>query len=118
MVEILRDEGNFVALKLVGKLHDADYKEFVPVIEASAEKGKLHLLVDMTEFHGWDAPALWDDIQLDAKFGNQIERLAFIGNKEWQAWMAKICKPFTRATIQYFDANDAKDAWAWVQDGL
>ncbi len=118
MVEILRDEGNFIAMKLSGKLTDADYKQFVPVIQAATEKGKLHLLVDMTGFQGWDAPALWDDFKFDAKLGDKMERIAFIGDKKWQEWMAKICKPFTRAQIQYFDANDAKDAWAWVQDGL
>ncbi len=118
MVEILRDEGNFVAVKLSGKLHDADYKQFVPVIQAATEKGKLHLLVQMENFQGWEPQALWDDIQLDAQLGDKIERLAFIGDKEWEAWMAKICKPFTRAMIQYFDADETQDAWAWVQYGL
>lgn len=118
MVEILRNEGNFVALKLSGKLHDEDYKQFVPVIQAAAEKGKLHLLVEMQDFHGWDPQALWDDIQLDKTLGDKIERLAMVGDKQWQAWMAKICKPFTRAQIQYFDASDAQNAWAWVQDDL
>jgi len=55
MVEILRDEGNLVAVKLAGKLYDADYKQFVPVIQAAAEKGKLHLLIEMQNFWGWDA---------------------------------------------------------------
>lgn len=118
MVEILRDEGNLIAVRLSGKLYDADYTQFEPVIFAAAEKGKLHLLVEMTDLQGWDRHALWDDIQLDARLGENIERLAFIGNKEWQTWMARICKPFTRAMIEYFEANDAADAWAWVQDGL
>ncbi len=118
MVEILRDEGNFVALKLSGKLHDEDYQQFVPVIQAAAQKGKLHLLVELDEFQGWDAPALWEDIQLDARLASQIERIAFIGDERWEAWMAKICRPFTRASIQYFDTSDARDAWPWVQDGL
>ena len=118
MVEILRNEGNFVALRLSGKLHDKDYKEFVPVIQAAAEKGKLHLLMEMIDFHGWDALALWDDIKLEGSLGDKIERLAMIGDKKWEAWMAKICKPFTRAQIQYFDASDAQNAWSWAQDGL
>src|SRR5437867_341760 len=88
MVEILRDEGNFVAVKLSGRLHDSDYKQFVPVIMAATEKGKLHLLVQMQEFMGWAPHALWEDIQLDARLGGKIERLAFIGDKQWEAWMA------------------------------
>jgi hypothetical protein len=118
MVEVLKNEGNLVAFKLSGKLHDAEYKEFVPVIQAAAEKGKLHMLVELQDFHGWDAPALWDDFQIDAQYGKQIERLAIIGDKKWQEWMAKICRPFTSAQIEYFDASDSQNAWTWVQDGL
>lgn len=118
MIEILRDEGNFIALKMSGNLHDADYKEFEPVITAATLKGKLHLLVEMTDFEGWDHQALWHDIQLDKKISDEIGKPAFIGDKKREVWMAKICKPFTRAEIQYFDSDEAQDAWAWVQDGL
>jgi len=118
MVEILRDEGNFVAVKLSGKMQDSDYKQFVPVIMAATEKGKLHLLVEMVNFLGWEPYTLWENMNLDAALGGKIERLAFVGDKAWEAWMAKICRPFTSAEIQYFDSSDAKDAWAWVQDGL
>jgi SpoIIAA-like len=118
MVEILRDEGNLAAFRLSGTLHDEDYQKFVPVVQAAAAKGKLHMLVEFADFHGWDARALWDVIQLDANYGKQIERLALVGDKRWEQWMAKICRPFTSAMIQYFDDNDSQNAWAWVQDGL
>jgi hypothetical protein len=118
MVELERNEGNFVALKLSGKLHDADYQAFVPVIQAATQKGKLHLLVEFVDFHGWDAQALWDDMKLEGQIANKIERMALVGDKRWQEFLAKFCRPFTSAEIQYFDAQDSKDAWAWVQDGL
>lgn len=118
MVEILRNEGNLVGVKLTGKLHDVDYKEFVPVVEAAAEKGKLHLLVQMTDFQGWDRAAMWDDIHFGRDIADKTERLAFIGDKRWEEWMTKLCKPFVHAQIAYFDASQEKDAWAWVQDGL
>ncbi|MBI4675157.1 MAG: STAS/SEC14 domain-containing protein [Chloroflexi bacterium] len=118
MIEVLRNEGNFLAFRLSGKLHDADYKQFMPLIQTAADKGKLHLLVEMQNFEGWDPQALWDDIRLDAQYGDKIERLAVIGDRAWQAWMTKICRPFTSARIEYFDARDTQGAWAWVQDGL
>ena len=30
--------------------------------------------------------------------------------------MAKVCKPFTMAKVQYFDAADIDKAWAWLQE--
>jgi hypothetical protein len=29
--------------------------------------------------------------------------------------MAKVCKPFSLATIRYFDAAQADEAWAWLR---
>ncbi len=118
MVEITRNQGNLIGVKISGKLTDADYKQFVPLVTAAAEKGPLHLLVEMTDFHGWERGALWDDMQFDRALGDKMERLAFIGDKKWQEWMTKICKPFTSAQIQYFDASQSAQAWAWVQEGL
>jgi hypothetical protein len=118
MVEITRNQGNLVGVKLSGTLTDADYQQFVPVLAEAANKGNLHLLVDMSSFSGWNRGALWDDIKLDETLGDRMERLAFIGDKKWQEWMTKICKPFTSAQIQYFAPTDARNAWTWVQDGL
>ena len=52
----------FIGIKLSGRLHDEDYRQFVPVIENTlAVEGKLRLIVRFEEFHGWDMHAAWDD---------------------------------------------------------
>ena len=44
-----------------------------------------------------------------------IERLAMVGEKKWQHGMATFCKPFTTATIRYFDSTpDATEARKWL----
>ena len=30
--------------------------------------------------------------------------------------MAKVCKPFTMAKLQYFDASEIDAAWAWLAE--
>ena len=32
--------------------------------------------------------------------------------------MAKVCKPFTMAKIQYFDIAQIEDARAWIKEGI
>jgi hypothetical protein len=57
-----------LGFKMSGKLHDEDYKRFVPVIEAAvAKEGKIRLLAQLEDFHGWDLHALWDDIKFSTK---------------------------------------------------
>jgi hypothetical protein len=37
-----------------------------------------------------------------------------IGEKKWQQGMATFCKPFTMATIRYFDHAHAAEARKWL----
>lgn len=106
-----------LGFKLSGKLHDADYKTFVPAIDAAlAQGGKVRLLAQFHDFHGWDAHALWDDIQFSTTHCTKIERIALVGDKKWEQWMATVCKPFTMAKVQYFDAAQIDDAWKWLSE--
>ena len=47
-----------------------------------------------------------------------IERIAMIGDKKWEEWMAKFCGPFTQAEIKYFDHEEAANASPWLEEGL
>jgi hypothetical protein len=118
MIEQLPAPGdNVLAFKLSGKLHDDDYKKFVPLIdEAVAKQGKVRLLAQFHDFQGWDARALWDDIKFATTHCTKIERIALVGDKKWEEWMAKVCKPFTLAKIRYFDASAIDQAQAWLQE--
>jgi hypothetical protein len=120
MIERLEtDSPRILAFKLRGKLHDEDYKHFVPVIEeALRTQGKVRLLAQFEDFHGWDLHALWDDIKFTRAHGRDIERIAMIGDKKWEEWMAKVCRPFTSASVKYFDVSALPDAWAWLREGL
>jgi hypothetical protein len=39
-----------------------------------------------------------------------------VGEKRWQHGMARFCKPFTTATIRYFDHSHADEARKWLGD--
>jgi hypothetical protein len=107
-----------LGFKLSGKLHDEDYKKFEPVIDkAVAAHGKARILAQFEDFHGWDMHALWDDIKFSTTHCTKIDRIALVGEKKWEQWMAKVCKPFTMAKIRYFDRSQLNDAWAWVKEG-
>jgi hypothetical protein len=106
-----------LAFRLSGKLHDKDYENFVPLIDvAVAKAGKVRILAQFHDFQGWDLHALWDDIKFSTTHCLQIERIALVGDKKWEAWMAKVCKPFTMAKIKYFDASEITAAWAWIEE--
>ncbi len=109
------DDGKVLILHISGKLVKADYGHFVNEFERLIRQhGKLRVLFDMGDFHGWDAGAAWEDIKFDIKHFADIERLAMVGDKRWQHAMAIFFKPFTKATIRYFDHAEAAEALKWL----
>ncbi len=119
MIEQLQtDSPNIVAFKLSGKLHDEDYKQFVPIVDAAiAKTGKVRLLARFVEFQGWDMQAAWDDFKFGVRHYADFERIAMVGDQDWQEWMARFCRPFTKAEVRYFGEAEQDDAWAWIGEG-
>lgn len=111
--------GKILRLELTGKLERSDYERFTPAVErVVAAHGKVRMLVRLRDFHGWTAGALWDDLKFDWKHYSDIERLALVGESRWHQGMAVFCKPFTTATVRYFDEAEAAAADAWIHEGV
>jgi hypothetical protein len=109
--------GKLLIVHVSGKLAKADYEHFVPEFERLVQQhGKLRLLFEMSDFHGWDAGALWADTKFAVQHFADIERLAMVGETKWQHGMATFCKPFTKAKVKYFDHSDAAEARKWLAE--
>jgi hypothetical protein len=106
--------GKILVLQVSGKLVREDYEHFAPEFERLVRQhGKLRVLFDRIGFHGWEAGALWQDIKFDSKHFADIERPAMVGENKWHG-MATFRKPFTAATIRYFDHVNAGEARRWL----
>ena len=108
--------GETLHVCVTGKLTKEDYEAFAPLIDQQIhEHGKIRVLFQMRDFHGWTAGAMWEDLKFDLKHWKDIERLAIVGDAKWEAGMAVFCKPFTVAKIQYFDSSEIDQAKEWLE---
>ena len=106
----------FIEVDLTDKLSREDFQSFVPEIEKQVQQhGNLRLLVRMHDFHGWTAGGLWEDLKFETKHFKDFERIAFVGEKRWEATLSSFCKPLTSAEIRYFEADQIEAARAWLQ---
>jgi hypothetical protein len=111
------ENGKILEVHLTGKLVKKDYETFLPAVERLVKQhGKIRMLVEMHDFHGWSCGALWQDFKFDMKHCTDIERLAIIGEAKWEEGMAVFCKPFTTAKIRYFDHTKASEARDWIAE--
>lgn len=115
-INIEFDEGSN-ALKVIahGKLSREDYDEWAPKFtDMLAHHGKLNVLMEMRDFEGWDAGGLWEDIKFDVKHYDDVNRIALVGDKTWQKFMAPVCKPFTSAEVRHFPTSQLGEAEEWI----
>lgn len=111
--------GRLLLVRISGKLHRSDYEIFVPMVENMIEEhGKVRLLVELVDFEGWSAGALWEDVKFDLRHFSDFERLALVGDQKWEKGMAVFCKPFTKAEVQFFPVEKREEALAWASEGL
>ena len=113
----MEEVGNefFLSFKAVGTLTHEDYELVTPIIDAALEgvkDPKVKVLIDASEFEGWELRAAWDDFKLGLKHGNEFEKIAIYGKKEWLEIGAKISSWFLSGEIKYFENYD--DAIAWL----
>jgi hypothetical protein len=109
------NDGKILEVHATGKIEADEYKQLVPTFERlKKQHGKLRVLFQLHDFHGWTAGALWEDMKFEEKHFSDIERLAIIGETKWQEGMAKFCKPFTTAHIRFFKPEETAAARDWL----
>ena len=87
------------------------YQIFAPAVdELVVEHGKLRILFEMRDFHGWTMGTMQEDLKFDYKLWHDIEKLAIVRESKWKAGMVALCKPFRSANIKYFDHEKLDDA--------
>lgn len=117
-VGIHRVENNFILLvKVEGTLTHEDYETITPMLDSALEGVKhphINVLVDLSEFEGWELRAAWDDLKIGLKYGSDFNKIAVYGNsKKWIEYGIKISSWFLSGEIREF--QDKYGALAWLQ---
>jgi hypothetical protein len=111
------NERFFVSLKAQGTLTHRDYETITPMLDtalAAVNDPTIRIMIDGSEFEGWELQAAWDDLKLGLKHGSEIERIAIYGNSQWQHWVARIASWFIAREVRFFD--NYIDALDWLCD--
>ena len=119
-ISIVNKRGtNLIEVVVSGKLTHADYVEFSPQVERLVQiHGKVRMLLDMIDFHGWEPAAVWDDARFSYDHFGDITHIAMVGDHTWERLLSKMCALFTKAKVRYFDWKALKEAHAWLEQPL
>lgn len=104
----------FLTLKAQGKLTHQDYEIITPMIDSAlgeVKDPKVKALIDISELEGWEVRAAWDDFKLGLKHGNEFEKIAIYGHKDWQKIASKMASWFVSGEVEYFEQDDEAIQW-------
>ncbi|MDP1763690.1 MAG: STAS/SEC14 domain-containing protein [Sediminibacterium sp.] len=115
---------NIIATKANDLLGINDYEKIHPLIHNIISSGKkVRWYFEMDEFSISNSTGFWEDGIIEVKYGSlnfthsdDIEKIAIVGNKKWKKWMHSIMKPFTKASVMYFDLPDREKGMQWIMD--
>ena len=98
------------------KLTDEDYDRLIPLLEEKVRSyGKIRWYFEMKEFEGWSLSAMWQDIKFDFSNKENLERIAMVGEENWEQQLTRLMRPFTGAAIKYFDRSEKEEAKNWIK---
>ena len=109
------DNHFYMAFKVVGKLTHDDYKQITPVIESALQginDPDIDVFVDLSEWDGFEARAMWDDFKLGMKHNKAFRRIAVYGKEDWLEKAAHIGGWFMTGKAEYFD--NFTEAMNWL----
>jgi hypothetical protein len=121
MIERLRESsGGVLGFKVTGKLTDEDLKGFEPQIEFLLRERKhkpIGILADLSQMHGADWKARWDEMRFLQKHTDHIARMAVVGADKWEEIMALLTAgaAVLQAETRYFHEPEILRAWEWVR---
>lgn len=117
MVNLLEEtHERVVATKVSGKLDMEDYKQLFPLIKETIDQyGKFRWYIELEDFQGWNWQSIWQEIKMDIQHFSDLEKLAIVGDKDWEERILEALKHVSRAEVKYFPILEKKIARSWIE---
>ena len=92
----------------------AEIASVEPDLEKIENKyGQVKLLI-VLDARGESFSALLKEFVLGIKHWNKIDKIAFVGEKEWWKPLIAVNNVFTKFDEKYFDVSKLEAAWEWL----
>tara|TARA_R110002095_G_scaffold177341_1_gene154652 strand:+ start:1761 stop:2132 length:372 start_codon:yes stop_codon:yes gene_type:complete len=118
MIKIENTTTNVVQITVPETLKANDFSDVSVKVDALIQKhGKIKLLLNASQFNGWDNISAFEKHMAFVKsHHNSIERAAVITGHIWQHWVVGVLKIFIHPEIRVFDENEFDQAQEWISE--
>ena len=98
------------------KLKADDFRQLAPQIDSLiSQHGKIRLLIDSSNFGGWENIAAFErHIGFVKNHHQKIERIAVIVAHDWQHWVVGTIRIFVHPEVRAYDKRNESEALQWI----
>lgn len=116
MIKMEVISGNAVKIKAPEKLKAGDFLQIAPQINSLIKQhGQIRLLIDASEFSGWESIAAFENHAGFIKSHQQrVERIAVIAAHDWQYWLVGAVRIFLHPEVRAYNKSDENEALQWI----
>jgi hypothetical protein len=116
-VKLIDVSGKLLQVELRGLLKKSDHERIIQIAkEAIAREGKIRALVIAEAFEGWERSGDWGDVTFMMEEGQQIEKMAIVGDEKWRDdALAFTAKGFRPTAIEFFLSSRINEARTWLK---
>jgi hypothetical protein len=114
--EIISAANGLLTLKVGGRLTQpelaAAQKQAAEILQ---KEGRMSVLVLTEGFQGWERGGAWGDLSFQMENDPLIEKLAIVGEKQWEDLALLFAsKGFRKFPVEYFAPTELSKARAWL----
>jgi hypothetical protein len=115
--EIIRIDGAVLYVRISGVMKLADQQSLQGAgMELIAQGRKVRLFVTLEDFEGWEKRVDWGDIGFLMAHGDDIAKMAIVGDERWKDQVfAFVGKGFRTTEIEFFSPSSVTEAASWIQ---
>jgi hypothetical protein len=108
--------GNVLRIIAPEKLNFDDFRQIAPQIDSLiSQHGKVRLLIDASQFSGWENIAAFEKHAGFIKDHQQkVERIAVIAGHDWQHWVIGALRIFLHPDVRAYDKSHESEALQWI----
>jgi SpoIIAA-like len=117
-VTIQYEPNDTCLLRVSGILKRSEFDAQQNVMAREIEAGsKPRLLIILENFEGWERGADWNDLDFLLSHGNEIARIAIVGEELWEPGaLAFTGAGFRRTPVKFFPSNELAEARSWIAE--
>lgn len=115
-VIIQSEPGNVQVLRISGTLKRSEFGNVQSTVACAIDAGaKPCVLAILEDFQGWERGADWNDLDFMRSHGNEIAKIAIVGEPRWEPEaLAFAGAGFRSAPVKFFPSSQLAAARVWL----